>query len=215
MRHRLAQNPPLGVLGFRRAAPAEPGEGQIEGTPEEMHRTCLPEESTFEPCQGAVGVQQHVKESLSELGIVRSVATIVQERDRRVDLNGYRPYLHGNSQGLEHAHVFSIKVRYRLRSQRDAARCAVARVHDQPMVDEIELDVEGARSVRDRRRDQSARADVQRHVPPVILRRCQGKSRFPDDLHPHVQGVVRVPPFRELQARPDCAHAVSHSAMAW
>src|SRR5881628_2384307 len=48
----------------------------------------------------------------------------------------------------------------------------------------------------------TARANVQRHVPPVILMRGQGKPRLANDLRPHVERVVRVLPFRKQQLRP-------------
>src|SRR5207244_7948546 len=127
--------------------------------------------STFAPVQEAVGMQQHLEESLREMGILRGMATFLQERDRRVDLNGYRPDLHDDSQTVERIHVLSIEVRDRLRPQRDTAASAVARVDDEAVRDQIELGLEAERPVRDWRGDQTARANVQRHVPPVILMR--------------------------------------------
>ena len=57
------------------------------------------------------------------------------------------------------------------------------------MVDEVELHVEDRSAVRDGARGQAARADVQRHLPPVVDQRHVRQADLTDDLRPHVQGL--------------------------
>ena len=102
-------------------------------------------------------------------GVVRSVDAILGERDRVVGLRGHGPELHGDPEAGEEGHVLPIEIRDGLGTQGYVANGAVARLHDQSVVDEVEVDVEGAGAGGDRRRGQSARGDVERHVPPVIL----------------------------------------------
>src|SRR2546429_9896710 len=49
--------------------------------------------------------------------------------------------------------------------------------------------------------------------PPVVLPPCEGERGFPDDLAPHVERRVRVPPLIERQRRPGWfGHRVPPSA---
>ena len=46
------------------------------------------------------------------------------------------------------------------------------------------------------------RADVERHVPPVVDRRAEGQARLADDLGPHVKCGVGVFPSGQGQLGP-------------
>src|SRR5205085_9982371 len=68
--------------------------------------------------------------------------------------------------------------------------------------DEIEIKLECALAVRDRRCGQPARGHIERHVPPMIDERRLRKTNLADDLRPHVQGRISILPFGERQRRP-------------
>ena len=70
------------------------------------------------------------------------------------------------------------------------------------MIDEVEVDLEPAVTVRDRRRRQAPRRHVQRDVPPVVERRREGQPHLADDLGPHVQRGDRGLPVPPRQLRP-------------
>jgi len=65
---------------------------------------------------------------------------------------------------LENTHVLPIEVCDGLGPQSHLADAPVARLHDEPVVDEVELDLERARAVGHGTRAQSARAHVQGNV---------------------------------------------------
>src|SRR5689334_21801187 len=70
------------------------------------------------------------------------------------------------------------------------------------MVHEVEFDVEDAAAIRNRRGRESARTDVERGLPPVILMRAERQPDLADDLRPHVQRRTRRFPRLELQRGP-------------
>ena len=80
------------------------------------------------------------------------------------------------------------------------------------MVDEIKAEFEGPVSVRNAGRGQSACGDIQGNIPPVIDERRKTKTNLADDLRPHVQSGVRIPPGVEREGRPACRaiHCVVH-----
>ena len=55
------------------------------------------------------------------------------------------------------------------------------------MIDEIEIDLERSRTIRHRRRRQSARRDVERHMPGMIEPGRSGQPNLADDLGPELQ----------------------------
>jgi hypothetical protein len=74
------------------------------------------------------------------------------------------------------------------------------RLDDEPVVDEVEPDLEpGAVGRVQQPRGQAAHVDVQRHVPPVVLRRQRGHLDLADDLDPEVERVLRRLPLLERQ----------------
>src|SRR5207245_11512520 len=47
---------------------------------------------------------------------------------------------------------------------------------------------------------------VHRHVPPVVLARCERHAHLADDLRPHVQGGIGVLPGGQRERRPGAGH---------
>src|ERR1700678_3945332 len=70
------------------------------------------------------------------------------------------------------------------------------------MVDEIEVDLERARAVRNRRGRQAARGDVKHDVPGVIEPWGARGADLADDLGPQMQGRVGFAPLGGGQFRP-------------
>jgi len=62
------------------------------------------------------------------------------------------------------------------------------------MIAEVELDLEISAAVRDRPRRQSARADVQRHMPPVIQTRMHRETYLANYLAVEMKRVLCRPP---------------------
>jgi hypothetical protein len=85
---------------------------------------------------------------------------------------------------------------------RDGPDGALARRHDDAMVDEVEVDLEAPGTVRDRRRRETARGHVERHVPRVVDPRRPGEPDLPDDLRPAVERRVRILPVGQREDRP-------------
>lgn len=68
----------------RRQAPGEPGDGEVEGAPEEVHRAGLASVAATEPGQHAVGADQGGPERVDGLVVVAGVLRVLGEGDRVV-----------------------------------------------------------------------------------------------------------------------------------
>jgi len=137
----------------------------------------------------SVGRNELVPEQVRGVAIVGGVLFVVGEWDCRVDLVGPGLNLHRNAELVERMHRLGIEVGHRLGFQRDLTSFAVAGSDVQPVLDEVEFDVEHARCERNRGRGQTPRADVEGDLPPMIDHRRVSESNLPDDLGPHVQRV--------------------------
>ena len=87
----------------------------------------------------------------------------------------------------------------RARRQGKAGTRPVAREDHEAVVDEIEIDLEAARAIGDRRGGEPARGDVEHHVPPVIGHGRQRQADLADDLGPELQRRAGVAPFGERE----------------
>jgi hypothetical protein len=79
---------------------------------------------------------------------------------------------------------------------------AIARLNEQPMLDEVELDLEAAFAVWNRRSRQPARGDVERDVPRMIEPRRARQPDLADDLRHEVKRFVGIAPCRIRKIRP-------------
>ena len=70
------------------------------------------------------------------------------------------------------------------------------------MLTKIELDVELARPVVNRRSREPARSDVQRHVPRVVRPRRTNEADLAHDLTPQVERLQGVAPLLVFEFRP-------------
>ena len=117
---------------------------------------------------------------------------VVGERERGIDLVGPRPNLHRDAELVERTHRLGIEIGDRLGFERDPTGAAVTGSDVQPVLDEVELEVEDARFVWDRGRGQTTRTDVEGDLPPVVDHRRVRESDLADDLGPHVQRVTEA-----------------------
>ena len=99
----------------------------------------------------------------------------------------------------------------RVPGQRKLPLRAVAGRDAQAVVDEIEIDLERPRAVRHRRSRQSARRDVERHMPGMIQPGRFGQPDLADDLGPELQRRTGVTPRRGRQFRPRGLRIVAHA----
>ena len=150
----------------------------------------------------AVGRHELAPEQVHGVGIIGGVRVVVGERDRRDRPRWACPNLHRDAELVERTHRLGIEVGDRLGFERDPTGAAVTGSDVQPVLDEVELDVEDTRSVRHRGRGQTSRADVEGDLPPVVDHRRVRESDLADDLGPHVQRVSGGGPLVDPQRRP-------------
>src|SRR5579862_344024 len=189
----------------RGAAAGKARNCEVEASPEEMHGTAFADESRAELLHHTVGLQQHLPKAPGVLGIVCRMRVVAVEIDCRLDLAGPRVDRDRNTEIIERRHYRAVEVGDALRLQGETPRAGIA-ADVEPMPDEIELDLESARAVRDRRGGQSGGGNVQRHVPAVIQPRRSHKTNFADDLRPKMQGVAGIAPRPVVEVRPEWGH---------
>src|SRR5205807_3722782 len=80
-----------------------------------------------------------------------------------------------------------IEVCDRARLQRHRFHRPVARLDQELVVDEVEIDLKYARVIPDRRSGKPSRGEVERNVPGVIDPGRLDQSYLADDLRPHVE----------------------------
>src|ERR1700688_481357 len=134
---------------------------------------------------------------------------VAAEIDCRLDLTGSWVDRDRNAELIERRHHRAVEIRDTLRLQGETPRAGIASDVER-MPDEIELDLESARAVRDRRGGQPGGGNVQRHVPAVIQPGCSHEANFADDLRPKMQGVARIAPRLVVELRPERGHWIRH-----
>jgi hypothetical protein len=177
------------VRGRRPAG--EAGDHQVVAAPEETNRTALAGEAGTKGLEDPVGLQQHAPVAVDALGIIGRMHLILGERDGVRDLVRDRMKADLDPEPGQEVHEPPVEVCDRHRPERQSACSAVAHRDEQPMVDEIEVDLELAQPVRDRQRCEATRGDVEGRVPGVIEPRGLGQPNLADDLG-HRCKVVQV-----------------------
>src|SRR5207247_7192420 len=109
---------------------------------------------------------------------------------------------HLQSELTQRREELCVELRYRMGPQRDRPHRALTGLDQEPVVDEVEIELERPRAVRDRGRRQPARGHVEGDVPRVVDPGTPGQADLPDDLRPPVQRGVRVLPVLQGQAWP-------------
>ena len=196
LRHRVG----TGTLG--RPAPAEPGDGQIETAPPEMHGARFADEARAELVHHVGAVRHRPPPDAGRRGVVRFVRAVFREPDRTWNLDRHRPDLHGDPKLREDAHHFGVEVGDGFRRELDRLDPVVVGADVQLVRAEVEDHLERRAVVRHRHRRETARAELKRRAPPVIDRRRQLQPDLADDLDPHVERGAGVRPRRIIEGRP-------------
>jgi hypothetical protein len=167
-----------------------------------VDRADLADEVRTELPDHAVGLHELPPEQLGRPSVVGRVLVVVGKRDRRFDLVRCRPDGCRDAQLVQRGHQLGIEDGDRLGVERHRADPAVTVPNMDLVVDEVELDVEAAGTVRNRGGGQPTWADVQRHLPPMVQQRGMGEPDLAHDLGPHVQCVAGLDPVLDSQAGP-------------
>src|ERR1700694_2231884 len=146
------------AAGMARRAPARKARyREIEAAPEEVHRARLAEERSAELLEHTVGTYKDLQEAPYGVRIVGSMPVVLRKPDRLRQFVGHLVDGDANAECCEISHDRRIKTCDRLPGQRKLPRCAVAGRNPQGMIDKIEVDLEGAGTIRYRRGRQPAR----------------------------------------------------------
>src|SRR5258708_6737923 len=116
-----------------------------------MNGAAFAEEAGAKFLQHAVGGQQNLPEAPCIVGIVRGMYPVLAEGCCGRDLAGIFVDGDRNTEIVKRRHQRAVKLRDALRPQREAPHAAVADGDVERMLDEIELNLEGARSMRNGR----------------------------------------------------------------
>src|SRR6185295_12149811 len=146
----------------RRAAAGEARHREIETAPKEMHRARLAEKAGAELFEDAVAVDEDLQETSDGLGVVGGMRAVQREPHRIGQFVWHLVYGNSNAEFGKRGKCGGVEAGDRMTRQRKVPMRAVAGRDAQAMVDEIEIDLEGSRTVRHRRRRQSARRDIER-----------------------------------------------------
>src|SRR5579885_505140 len=190
------------AFALRRAASRKARHRQVKGPPEEMHRARLADKPGTKFLENAVACNQNPAESLDVFDIVRGVVVVLVERRPIVKLHGLGVDPNLDLQPTQRAPVFGVEIRHRPGKKADRSPGAGAGLYPELVVEEIDINAEASIRVRNRRSGETAGRDIERHVPPMILKRRQSQARLADDLRPQVQRVAGVFPGVERQRRP-------------
>lgn len=117
-------------------------------------------------------------------------------------LHWNRPDLGADSKHTERLDVFPIEISNSHRSKRDFFLRPVAHVYRDAVIDEIEIDLELPVTFCHDTGAESARRDIERGIPPMVLHWGMRQSCFSDDLRPPVKRCIGVPPVGESKIGP-------------
>ena len=179
-----------------------------------MHGTAFADESAAELLQYPIGLTQRAPKAPCSFGIERKLRPVLAEGDRTRDLARIVADDDRHAQIGKRGHDGAVKFRDALRYQGELPARAIAHADVEHARIEIELHLEVARSVRNRRAGQSLRGDIQRHVPAVIQPRRLCKADLADNLRPKVQSGTCILPGMVIELRPvrRCDHG---SILLW
>src|SRR5579871_528073 len=176
--------------------------GQIEASPEEVHRAHLTEKAGAEICKYVVRREEYAPEAVGIVAVVGGVHIVPIEWDAIRDLGRHRRYGYFDVKFGEGGEQLGEKLRYRPGREHELTKLPIARSYPQHMVDEVEVDLEGATPIGNRRRRQPARRQVQRHMPGVVQPRRLRQPYLADDLRPKMKRLAGVLPVRVMQLGP-------------
>jgi hypothetical protein len=121
---------------------------EIRRAPEEMHRAAFADEAPAKHAEDAVRLDEKAPKAVCVLAVVSTMHLVLIERNRIGDLVRLAIERDVQPELREGIGKSLVEERYRLRLQREAADRTFARLDAQRMLDEIEFDLERARTVR-------------------------------------------------------------------
>ena len=189
---RVQRRPPAGKARHR----------QVEAAPEEVNGADFAEEARPESRKHAMRGKQDAPEAIGEIAIVGGVEAVPAEGDAAGDLAGQRVDRRVEPEFGERRHHLTVELGHRFRREHDLAGMVVARLHPKEVIDEIEIDLEGAVAGGHRRGRQAASGHVERHVPGVVEPGLARQADLADDLGPQMQRLVGRLPRRIRQVGP-------------
>ena len=130
-----------------------------------MDGTAFANESRPERLEDSIGLHEDSPEPIGVFRIVCVVRLVLVEAHGIDDLIG--SWMDGDRdvESAQLLHETRVEHSHRLRLQGERAAATVARLDHQPMIDEVEIDLEDAGTVRDRRRREPAGRHIQGNVP--------------------------------------------------
>jgi hypothetical protein len=135
---------------LRRRPSREARDREVGRAPEEMDRAALADEAPAEVLHDPVGLREDAPVAIDRVGRVRRVDSVLIETDRVCHLVGLPIDVHVQ---VQLAHFFAkaaVERRDGLWLQRKAPPAAVARLDDELVRDEVEVDLEGSDPVGNR-----------------------------------------------------------------
>src|ERR1700687_3209893 len=152
----------------RRAAAGKTRDREIKAAPEEMHRAGLAKEAGAELLEHPIGIDKNLKKAPHRVRVVGGWWVVLREADRLRKFVRHLVDRDMNAEFGEISHDSRVKTGNRFSGQGKLPRCAVTGRNPQMMIDEVEVDLEGADTVGNRRSRQPAGGDVQRDVPGMV-----------------------------------------------
>src|SRR5271154_1182202 len=128
----------------------------------------LPEKTRSEMFEDTIDLNKDTPETMRRAGVVAGMDMILRKADRVRDL--VRHFVDGDrdAEPLQKLDGCLVKRGHRLWLKRKAVRPATARAGKEPMVNEIELDLDDLGTDRDRQGAETASGNIKRDLPAVI-----------------------------------------------
>src|SRR6478735_11310553 len=161
----------------RRAASRETCHRKIETAPKEMHRARLAEKAGAELLEEAIAVHEDLQETSYSVRVVGRMRGVQRKPDRVRQFVRHLVDSSGNAEFGERRHRSGVEAGDGVPGKRKLPLCTIAGRDAQDVIDKIEVDLERSRTLRHRRRRQSAGGDVERYMPGMIE---PGRLRQPD-----------------------------------
>src|SRR6188508_1947080 len=197
------------------SASREARDRQIARTPEEVNRARLADKARPENLEHTIGLDERSPESMHVLSVVRAMRLVLGKRDRIDELRRLSRDAHLDVEAPQRFYHQTVKHGDTLCTKWNLFAAALTRSKLESMCCEIELQLERPSSVRNRRRGQPSRRDVESRVPGMIEPRRLDETDLPDDLRPEMQGGEGILPRGQRKVRP-CGCSFRHqNPAAW
>src|SRR5215510_11271655 len=130
-----------------RTAARKAGHRQIEAAPEKMHRARLADEAGAELFEQAVAVDEDLQEALHRLGIVGGMCRVLRESRWLRQLVRHVADDELDSEFGQRRHHGGVEACDRLPGQRELPLLAVTGGNAQHVVEKVEVDLKGSKTV--------------------------------------------------------------------